>query len=55
MVAWTGIERLRLGLCQRPPPSVEAVESNVEVLPRWPMGPIDPRSAVGMEHSKMFH
>lgn len=56
MVAWTGIERLRLGLFRAPPPDSEAaVAANVDVLPRWPIGPVDPRSAAsGMKHIKAF-
>jgi tRNA A37 threonylcarbamoyltransferase TsaD len=57
MVAWTGVERLRLGLARKPPADVESVKANVEVLPRWPIGPMDPRSAVkkGAGTCKMFH
>lgn len=55
MVAWTGVERLKLGLYRAPPQSVEAVPANVDVLPRWPIGPVDPRSAAGMKHIKAFH
>ena len=55
MVAWTGVERLALGLYRAPPPE-GAVEANVDVLPRWPIGPVDPRSVgVGtMKHIKAF-
>jgi len=42
MVAWTGVERLRLGL-HRPPPPLDMVDKTVEVLPRWPLGTIDAR------------
>ena len=56
MVAWTGVERLALGLWRAPPPDEEgAVAANVDVLPRWPIGPVDPRSAAtGMKHIKAF-
>ena len=55
MVAWTGVERLRLGLWRAPPPDEGAVMANVDVLPRWPIGPVDPRSAAtGMKHIKAF-
>ena len=55
MVAWTGVERLALGLYRAPPPE-GAVEANVDVLPRWPIGPVDPRSAAPgtMKHIKAF-
>ena len=47
MVAWTGIQRLRLGLAERPL-SADADEKHVnlfvEVRPKWPLGPRDPRS-----------
>lgn len=44
MVAWAGIERLRLGLCRRPlPKNHEIKESDIEVIARWPLGPMDPR------------
>lgn len=46
MVAWAGVERLRLGLCSAPPADAAAVERHVDVLPRWPLGPTDPRSVV---------
>ena len=55
MVAWTGVERLRLGLWRAPPLDEGAVMANVDVLPRWPIGPVDPRSAAtGMKHIKAF-
>ncbi len=41
MVAWTGMERLRRGLYNAPP-APDAVEKHVDVLPRWPLGPVDP-------------
>lgn len=45
MVAWAGIERLREGLYDIPPAvSAEEVAKFVEVRPRWPLGPKDPRS-----------
>ena len=59
MVAWTGVERLALGLF-RDPPSIGVGEGgelqvDVDVLPRWPIGPVDPRSASsGMKHIKAF-
>jgi hypothetical protein len=28
---------------------------NVDVLPRWPIGPVDPRSAAGLKYAKQFH
>lgn len=43
MVAWAGIERLRLGLFEEPP-SAEGVDRHVEIRPRWPLGERDPRS-----------
>ncbi|KAJ9518694.1 hypothetical protein QJQ45_018726 [Haematococcus lacustris] len=56
MVAWTGIERLQLGLAHRAPRDEESAEKNVEVLPRWPLGPMDPRSlGRGQKYVKMFH
>eukprot|EP00879_Flechtneria_rotunda_P025681 GHRR01027316.1.p1 GENE.GHRR01027316.1~~GHRR01027316.1.p1 ORF type:complete len:281 (+),score=68.95 GHRR01027316.1:280-1122(+) len=57
MVAWTGIERLKLGLCRAPPPTVEAVESAIEVLPRWPLGPVDVRGMTkqNAKHCKLLH
>lgn len=48
MVAWTGMQRLRLGLAERPL-SADADESTLrlftEVRPKWPLGPRDPRSS----------
>ena len=47
MVAWSGMQRLRLGLAERPlgmHASPEMVEMCVEVRPRWPIGPRDARS-----------
>ncbi|CAK0896308.1 unnamed protein product [Prorocentrum cordatum] len=43
MVAWAGVERLRLGLYEEPP-SVDGVDNAVEIRPRWPLGDRDPRS-----------
>mmetsp|Transcript_55647 Transcript_55647/g.172465 ORF Transcript_55647/g.172465 Transcript_55647/m.172465 type:complete len:92 (-) Transcript_55647:213-488(-) len=43
MVAWAGVERLRLGLFEAPP-SVEGAGHAVEIRPRWPIGERDPRS-----------
>merc|ERR1719230_285382 len=43
MVAWTGVERLRLGLFEVPP-SENGVEHAVEIRPRWPLGERDARS-----------
>mmetsp|Transcript_66691 Transcript_66691/g.124565 ORF Transcript_66691/g.124565 Transcript_66691/m.124565 type:complete len:679 (-) Transcript_66691:97-2133(-) len=42
MVAWTGVERLHLGLWEEPPSETGA--EHVEVRPRWPLGPRDARS-----------
>mmetsp|Transcript_24657 Transcript_24657/g.39600 ORF Transcript_24657/g.39600 Transcript_24657/m.39600 type:complete len:699 (+) Transcript_24657:42-2138(+) len=42
MVAWAGIERLRLGLFEVPP-SESGVEHAVEIRPRWPLGERDAR------------
>jgi len=44
MVAWSGVERLALDLWEAPPTDLEKVELFVEVRPRWPLGPRDPRS-----------
>ena len=47
MVAWTGMQRLRLGLGERPlgaDAKPEMLEMFVEVRPRWPIGPRDERS-----------
>lgn len=41
MVAWAGLERLRLKLFEEPP-TVEKVEDHVEIRPRWPLGDRDP-------------
>jgi tRNA A37 threonylcarbamoyltransferase TsaD len=56
MVAWTGVERLKAGLA-RPPPAPEEVEGSVEVLPRWPLGPVDVRGMARrtQEHVKLLH
>jgi hypothetical protein len=56
MVAWTGVERLKAGL-GRPPPAPEEVEGSVEVLPRWPLGPVDVRGMARrtQEHVKLLH
>jgi len=43
MVAWAGIERLRLGLYEEPPTEAR-VEQSVEIRPRWPLGQRDARS-----------
>lgn len=43
MVAWAGVERLRLGLYDEPP-STAGAEHAVEIRPRWPLGNRDPRS-----------
>eukprot|EP00667_Euglena_gracilis_P004359 EG_transcript_4384 len=37
MVAWTGLERLRLGLYEPPPPPTQDL-GVVDVRPRWPLG-----------------
>jgi len=47
MVAWAGVERLRLGLYEEPP-SVTGIEHAVEIRPRWPLGDRDPRSQQSM-------
>lgn len=44
MVAWTGMQRLRHGLADRPVSTSQDVSLFVEVRPRWPLGPRDPRS-----------
>lgn len=56
MVAWTGVERLRLGL-YRPPPSADNVERSIDVLPRWPLGPVDVRGMAkkAEKHLKLMH
>lgn len=43
MVAWAGVERLRLGLYEEPPSAARA-EHFVEIRPRWPLGRRDSRS-----------
>ncbi|CAJ1446727.1 unnamed protein product [Effrenium voratum] len=43
MVAWAGIERLRLGLYEEPP-SKHGADNHVEIRPRWPLGERDARS-----------
>ena len=52
MVAWTGMQRLRLGLVDQPI-SAEADEELVglfvEVRPKWPLGPRDSRSRTQQE------
>ncbi|GLC36767.1 putative tRNA N6-adenosine threonylcarbamoyltransferase [Pleodorina starrii] len=58
MVAWTGVERLKMGLYQQPPRGMDrAPESHVQVIPRWPIGPMDPRSTAnkGRAHIKLLH
>lgn len=44
MVAWTGMQRLRLGLAERPLRADGDVNLFVEVRPKWPIGPRDARS-----------
>ena len=44
MVAWTGMQRLLLGLAEAPPTAADDVELFVEVRPRWPIGVRDTRS-----------
>jgi N6-L-threonylcarbamoyladenine synthase len=47
MVAWTGMQRLRLGLADPPiggAAGAEMIDLVVEVRPRWPLGPRDSRS-----------
>ncbi|KAG2422119.1 hypothetical protein HXX76_016266 [Chlamydomonas incerta] len=61
MVAWTGVERLRLGLYSQPPAPADAagdrLDAHVQVIPRWPIGPMDPRSTAnkGRAHIKLLH
>ncbi|KXZ44450.1 hypothetical protein GPECTOR_67g290 [Gonium pectorale] len=59
MVAWTGVERLKMRLYQQPPRQCEgaALEKHVQVIPRWPIGPMDPRSTAnkGRAHIKLLH
>ncbi|GFR51699.1 hypothetical protein Agub_g14143 [Astrephomene gubernaculifera] len=59
MVAWTGVERLKMGLYQQPPRLREeaALDMHVQVIPRWPIGPMDPRSTAnkGRAHIKLLH
>jgi glycoprotease/Kae1 family metallohydrolase len=44
MVAWTGVERMALGLADPPPPKpAEGSKVEVEVRPRWALGPRDER------------
>jgi len=50
MVAWAGIERLRLGLFEAPP-SEAGVEHAVEIRPRWPLGERDSRGHIS-KHPK---
>ena len=52
MVAWTGMQRLRLGLTDQPisaSADEELVGLFVEVRPRWPLGPRDARSRTQQE------
>jgi N6-L-threonylcarbamoyladenine synthase len=44
MVAWTGMLRLWLGLAEPPLRESDEVQLFVEVRPKWPIGPRDPRS-----------
>ena len=44
MVAWAGMQRLRLGLAEPPLAPNDDVDLHVEVRPRWPIGFRDPRS-----------
>ena len=50
MVAWAGVERLRLKLFEEPP-AVEKVEEHVEIRPRWPLGDRDPQLGEGFHAS----
>ncbi|GAB2271999.1 glutamated carboxypeptidase [Dionaea muscipula] len=38
MIAWTGIEHLRLGRFDPPPPADEPKDAWLDVRPRWPLG-----------------
>mmetsp|Transcript_29259 Transcript_29259/g.57441 ORF Transcript_29259/g.57441 Transcript_29259/m.57441 type:complete len:845 (-) Transcript_29259:111-2645(-) len=56
MVAWTALKRLQLGLSKPPPPQQstdEDIDKLVEVFPRWPIGPCDPRSVVTTSGGKL--
>ncbi|GIL92769.1 hypothetical protein Vretifemale_20247 [Volvox reticuliferus] len=59
MVAWTGVERLKMGLYQQPPRKGAdgSIDAHVQVIPRWPIGPMDPRSTAnkGRAHIKILH
>ncbi|GLI67710.1 hypothetical protein VaNZ11_011978 [Volvox africanus] len=59
MVAWTGVERLKMGLYQQPPRrgADGTIDAHVQVIPRWPIGPMDPRSTAnkGRAHIKILH
>eukprot|EP00658_Telonema_sp_P-2_P030278 TRINITY_DN22892_c0_g1_i2.p1 TRINITY_DN22892_c0_g1~~TRINITY_DN22892_c0_g1_i2.p1 ORF type:complete len:181 (-),score=30.21 TRINITY_DN22892_c0_g1_i2:70-612(-) len=44
MVAWTGIERLKKGLGEKPPTNLAKAGLFAEVRPRWALGPRDSRS-----------
>ena len=47
MVAWAGMERLRLGLGVQPPADfAPGPDDHIELFPRWPLGEPDPRTAV---------
>eukprot|EP01063_Lacrimia_lanifica_P012682 TRINITY_DN19345_c0_g1_i1.p1 TRINITY_DN19345_c0_g1~~TRINITY_DN19345_c0_g1_i1.p1 ORF type:complete len:714 (+),score=274.31 TRINITY_DN19345_c0_g1_i1:77-2218(+) len=43
MVAWTGVERLRLGMFDEPPRDASKVALYSEIRPKWPLGPRDMR------------
>lgn len=49
MVAWAGVERLRLGLYEEPP-SADGVDHAVEIRPRWPLGDRDARCQRKKQH-----
>merc|ERR1712083_672241 len=51
MVAWTGVERLHLGLYEEPP-SATGAEHFVETRPRWPLGNRDERSKSNKQGSQ---
>lgn len=43
MIAWTGVERLKMGLWENPPGSEQGADLFVEMRPRWALGTRDPR------------
>ncbi|KAL8227997.1 hypothetical protein R6Q57_015581 [Mikania cordata] len=38
MIAWTGIENIRLGRFDPPPPVIEPEDCQLDLRPRWPLG-----------------